>query len=50
MDAQMMSYGEQFGVMNNQIGNFDDQLVWMEMNQEKLIQDFSTAYFIPLKG
>lgn len=50
MDAQMISYGEQFVIINNWIGNLDDWLVLMEMNHKKMIPDCCVAYSIPLRG
>lgn len=50
MDARLIIYGEKFGVLNSLIGNLDDKLVWMEMNQEQYIRDFYTSYSMSLSG
>lgn len=34
LDARLISYGEQFNMINNGISNLDDRLVRMEANQE----------------
>lgn len=50
MDAQMMSHGELVGVLSDRMSTFDDWLVRMEMNQERMIRKFCAAYFVPLRG
>lgn len=32
------------------MNNFDDRIVWNEMNQERMIQNFCAPYSAPLKG
>lgn len=34
MDDRMMSYGEQIGVLGDQMSSIDDRMIGMEMNQE----------------
>lgn len=50
MDAQLISYGEQFGMLNNRISNLDDHLIKMETNQKRYIQNFCATYLVPLRG
>lgn len=50
MDARLISYGDQFGMINRQIGNLNDRLVQMEANQETYIRNFFDVYYIPLRG
>lgn len=50
MDNWLMSYGEQIGVLGDQMSSIDDRMIGIEMNQESLFRDFYGAYFVPLRG
>lgn len=50
LDVRLISYGEQLGMLNSRIGNLDNRLVQMEINQERYTQDFCASYLVPLNG
>lgn len=49
MDALLINYGEQFVMLNSRIGNVDDQLIRMETDQERYIQECYATYSVPLR-
>lgn len=43
MNSRLISYGEQYGMINSQIRN-------LEANQERQIRDSCAPYSVPLRG